>query len=869
MKSVIAWLSFLIVAILIMAYFFIKNNSNLSDSADPIPIINTKSEISYRFLNLNSFSDWMFSDINSESIEKTNFSELESLNKLFATLQQMNTSEKSVLTFGQHSHKKSLVFTIQDPNNWNEVKMNQLIKKLNEEDILSYSLILKNKNFYQIKFNNLKTTLFVGIAKGILIGSNKENSLVELDKLFQEYKVDELNPLLISNKNFNDNQNSRVFFDLKNIGSLISETNNQNLFNKNWLIGLNSLAIDIKSKNLNYVGSLSAIEKPVFYNFLIKQKPHKTELFNLLPASVNAYFQFSISDYIALHLDVKSEIAKNNQLAKYEQTIENINKRYKIDIANNFELWVGNEMGSFSLRNEKEAIYFVKSKDTDYSLNHFLELNKIDSLQKNNRFKILSFKNYSLIPINIRGFLAIAFGDILPKSNVLYTIQIEGYQIFGSTNILKVFINEYLSQRKLKDEKYFQEFATHMTDESTFSFYSNTNFNKENRSVSMQFVSNGDGVNSYFQIKKNEGNSLIENEDKLVLKITLESEIQNSPLVISNDGKEKYLMVQDKKNLLYLINSAGKIKWKIDLNGAILGSINTIVNPMIKQNLFLFNTIERIFLIDINGQNQEGFPIKLNTPATCPLAVFDYNKNKDYRIFIAGLNTISAFSSKGVSISEWNNKEVRGIFTHAIKHLRIVGRDYIFASTQNGTFYFFDRKGNEIKKTVDLSGSLYLNSIYLADSANKNARLITTNTSGLVKEIYPDGRLKSINIADFSKTHIFTYQIINSNKNFGYVYSDEDRLYVYNLDKTLNYSFKFPDKIKELPISVFVDLENVQIGVVLKDIGQVFLINQDGNLQAGFPKNGNSNFTIQPFTDANKFDLIVGGENKSLLIYRL
>ena len=49
----------------------------------------------------------------------------------------------------------------------------------------------------------------------------------------------------------------------------------------------------------------------------------------------------------------------------------------------------------------------------------------------------------------------------------------------------------------------------------------------------------------------------------------------------------------------------------------------------------LFSTRNELYLIDRNGNFVEKYPVKLRSPATCGLSVFDYDNNRDYRLFIA------------------------------------------------------------------------------------------------------------------------------------------------------------------------------------------------------------------------------------------
>ena len=49
----------------------------------------------------------------------------------------------------------------------------------------------------------------------------------------------------------------------------------------------------------------------------------------------------------------------------------------------------------------------------------------------------------------------------------------------------------------------------------------------------------------------------------------------------------------------------------------------------------LFNTAAQLHLLDRNGNYVERYPVKLRSPATNGMALFDYEKSRDYRIFLA------------------------------------------------------------------------------------------------------------------------------------------------------------------------------------------------------------------------------------------
>ena len=101
-------------------------------------------------------------------------------------------------------------------------------------------------------------------------------------------------------------------------------------------------------------------------------------------------------------------------------------------------------------------------------------------------------------------------------------------------------------------------------------------------------------------------------------------------LVVNHNTSEKEIFVQDAANRIYLINSTGRILWKQRMEGPILGSLQQVDFYKNGKLQYLFNTAEKIHLIDRNGNYVERYPISLRSDATNPLALFDYDKNRDY-----------------------------------------------------------------------------------------------------------------------------------------------------------------------------------------------------------------------------------------------
>src|SRR5690606_27291397 len=109
---------------------------------------------------------------------------------------------------------------------------------------------------------------------------------------------------------------------------------------------------------------------------------------------------------------------------------------------------------------------------------------------------------------------------------------------------------------------------------------------------------------------------------------------------------------QDINNNLYLISLKGKILWKKQLDSAILGTIEQIDIYKNSRLQFVFATSRRLYVIDRNGKDVAPFPEKFNDNITQPLSVFDYDKNKNYRLLVT--------QAKNILLYDINAKRVNG-----------------------------------------------------------------------------------------------------------------------------------------------------------------------------------------------------------------
>ena len=137
-----------------------------------------------------------------------------------------------------------------------------------------------------------------------------------------------------------------------------------------------------------------------------------------------------------------------------------------------------------------------------------------------------------------------------------------------------------------------------------------------------------------------------------------------------------------------------------------------VVGPAItKYTSNLFSTKSKIYLVDRNGVMVSGYPLKLTTQCNQGITLCDYDKNRNYRIFVPRSDKrIELFDIEGKKVSGWQSPILKSAPVTRVKHFRVGGKDYIVVADKS-KLYIFDRKGNvrvNCNKVFNLSGATVL-----------------------------------------------------------------------------------------------------------------------------------------------------------------
>ncbi len=371
--------------------------------------------------------------------------------------------------------------------------------------------------------------------------------------------------------------------------------------------------------------------------------------------------------------------------------------------------------------------------------------------------------------------------------------------------------------------------------------------------------------NIYIQYKDK-----VEKKAVTVWESLLDTVIHYKPqIVINHRSHHKEIFVQDAANRIYLINASGRILWKVPLREKIIGQAWQIDFYRNNKLQYLFNTRHYLYLIDRNGNFVERFPVALRSPASNEMALFDYNKNKNYRIFIAGEDKkVYVYDKQGNLVPGWKITKCESPVTGPVHHYTWAGKDYIvFTDTLN--LYILDRRGNErVHVRENIPKPVHQSIFWGHYPGTGSPAFVMNSTGGKVCFVSLTGKIKRIQFPDIPEDAWFSYEDLNGDGRKEYIFVYDNRLRVMRSTEKERFTFRTKGAISSPPVVYTFSSSDKKTGLVDATSGLIYLVNNNGKLYNGFPLKGQTRFTIGRLgPEGNNFNLIVGGKDNFLYNY--
>ena len=331
---------------------------------------------------------------------------------------------------------------------------------------------------------------------------------------------------------------------------------------------------------------------------------------------------------------------------------------------------------------------------------------------------------------------------------------------------------------------------------------------------------------------------------KLLFSKSIESNISQGPNAVLNhlNGSMEWV-IQDEKHNLTLISSTGKNNWTRPIGNPIQFPIRQVDLYKNSRLQMAYTTKKGFEVIDRNARPVSPFSSTLNNPL--PLAVFDYENSRDYRLVLIDQNKLELRNRKFTKVSGFNR--TKADLKYSPKHIRIGSRDYIVMIQKNGKLLLLDRRGNVRIKTPNnlvVSSNIYLHQNGFIGLDNKN-RLFRIEINGKI----------SYRTLPFETT----YHVCARGKNL--VLLTENKLEINGRLLELDFGLYGEP-------SIHVVNNRTMISLVDEQEEKVYVFDRKGNLLPHFPIYGAGPVTIDSDRKGKVF-LATTGENNSLIVYQI
>ena len=719
-----------------------------------------------------------------------------------------------------------------------------------------------------VEVKGLSTTLFYSIHKGLILISQEkvliEDALRQLktpnnltlnksfNKIYNSSNKKEDFSLYINGKNFD-----RISRSILKFGSNL-ETQSE------WF----EWDVDILKNGILFSGlSLSHDSLAQELSFFEGNEGHELISPSVLPKNTALFTSKCFENFKQYQRKQLIALVHNHQKSLYDQNLSGLNEDTKIE----FESWIDSEITWFLAENShKLNPGFVIDITNSGKVEAYIH-SRADSIFEYREEVIFSWNQlkYFSILTNNTVYDSLTFGCLLNEQLVLT----------DDMALLKNIINDNKSKKQLAYSKDFNNCMGQLNNKSNFSVYIQNpaalqlannylqksisdflnQYSKELypfRAFGLQFDASDDICYSsaYLHFDQSEAD-----QTRAIWAKQLDAPILSEINLVKNHYSQKWeIAVQDENYNLYLISTEGEILWKKKLDAAIIGSIEQIDLFKNRKLQLLFNTSDKLFLVDRKGRDVKNYPIKLKHNTELPLALFDYQKSRNYRILLSCGKHHYMYNKNGKEIKGWKLKTTKSSAIHPAQHFVVAGKDYILLPEENGTLNILNRKGEariKVKAKIDFSHNKLQ---VVKGNTLAETRIVTIDSKGMQQNILFDGTIDNSIQFEFDEKIQFTYD-----KEHHILIEGED-LKVNGSEMNLLHSF---DTDNLTPAKLYQSKSQYYLSITDLKSSQAYLFRAPNDIVEGFPLYGITSGILKDIDLDEKLNFIVGGESGIIYNY--
>ncbi|MDN3724753.1 hypothetical protein QRD02_10185 [Aequorivita sp. SDUM287046] len=600
-----------------------------------------------------------------------------------------------------------------------------------------------------------------------------------------------------------------------------------------------ALDVAIAPESIKATGITLATDSiPQLLNVFEGQVPQQNDISALVPTDAIGALSFTFND-----------------AEKFQKKLRNF--RDEKDAAQTTGIFGSvSEVGSIHFK--EETAIFIKSIDA--SLTGDVLARYVSEKTEFRDIKIRSFSEPALFEKT--------FSPFINSEAANFVLQLDNFFVFTESEVTaQKIISDFQNNNTLRNTSYFENTATDLSTASSLlilkmkgefseaiSGFFNEKSNKEIDNISfeafpiaaLQFSFDRNFAHVTLSCKEAGAGAIRKTgsvSEKFAIK--LESAVLGEPQLMDGHNGHSNIVAQDMGNKLYFISENGKILWTKNLGAAVLGKIEEVEISGGKHIAFV--TKDAFHILDRNGKDAKGFPIKFKDNVTQPLSVFDYDNNRKYRFVVVQGKELLMYDQTGKPVKGFSFGRAKSEIIHSPVHLRMGNKDYIVVAEESGKINILSRVG---KTRVSVSKTFQFSEIPVAEEDDSFVVITKENTK---ERISQDGKISSQKL-DVGSNYWFA--ILGNTK----VTLDDNKL-------------RINGKLAELPLGLYTKPQlftlNRETFATITETQEkkVYVFDKDGKILNGFPVYGTSAAFLGQGNGKNSKYIVVKGDSDGIILY--
>jgi hypothetical protein len=557
--------------------------------------------------------------------------------------------------------------------------------------------------------------------------------------------------------------------------------------------------------------------------------------------------------------------------------------------------WIDNQAAALitepaSTNYVQNRFVLFMSRDGEDAMNDLRDLGAKIEAEGNGKVEEIAFGERTIYQIPLGKFYEDVIGEGFSGLDSPYVARMNDVIVMGNSfNALRNLIGALDMKRSLASDPSFLEISDQIFDESNFilysalarspEIYSHILTEEHAKSLETQVEVLRKFQAFVYQVSHFKGDLYYNNvylrhnpeykqETNSLWELPLKASVSRPPVLLLNHYTNALeTFIQDDSNRVYLVANTGKVLWERVLDGPVMGKVHQVDVYRNNKLQMLLNTPSSIYLLDRNGNDVERFPVKLESSASAPVSVADYDNSRDYRFFIGLENgAVNCYDITGQIVKGWGYAGGTPIAT-PLEHLRIRKKDYLFALDRQNRILLLNRRGNPRHQVanpavgftrgayhVELGASISASSLYYVDSTGAAVRLGFDDRLDRVP--VSAGKPIDYHIASMGEGSIVC-SILDS-EGWSLYTMDGERISKYPLDNA-----------DEGTLSAFELNEKSYFGICLPAREELLLLDKNANTLPGFPLFGSVSPAIGDMNRDGYYNLITAGREGYLYAYAI